>query len=158
MTEGKQLPWIDEARQRGFTIDSGDTRFDMAHMSNAQSQANRPQDLAADFSEGQSTTAPHATFPHAPSVLTEAYHAGLGKIEANKDALRSALQAIIFTGARWGVRGAVAGLVFGFVVPRLGVLSYYEIWAVPIVVAFFAAMAGVALGAVYGLLRWFFTG
>lgn len=68
------------------------------------------------------------------------------------------MQAIIFTGARWGVRGAVAGFVFGLVVPRLGVLSYYEIWAVPIVVAFFAAMAGAALGAVYGLLRWVSTG
>ena len=158
MTEGKQLPWIDEARQRGFAIDSGDTRFDMAQMSNAQPQADRPQDFAADFSEGHSTTSPGGTFPHTPSVLADAYHAGLGKIEANKAALRSALQAIIFTGARWGVRGAVAGFVFGLVVPRLGVLSFYEIWAVPIVVAFFAAMAGTALGAVYGLLRWVFTG
>lgn len=158
MTEGKQLPWIDEARQRGFAIDSGDTRIDMAHMSNAQPQANRPQDFAADFSEGHSTTAPDGTFPHAPSVLTVAYHAGFEKIEANKDALRSALRAIIFAGARWGVRGAAAGFVFGLVVPRLGVLSYYEIWAVPIVVAFFAAVTGVAIGAVYGLLRWLFSG
>ncbi|MEM7544633.1 MAG: hypothetical protein AAF367_03780 [Pseudomonadota bacterium] len=154
MTEGKQLPWIDEARKRGFAIDSGDTRFDMAHLSQVQPQANRPQDFAADFSEGQYTTAPGGSFPHAPSVLTDAYHAGLGKIEANEEALRSALQAIIFTGARWGARGAVAGFVFGLVVPRLGVLSYYEIWAVPIVVAFFAAMAGVATGAVYGFVRW----
>ncbi|NVK96705.1 hypothetical protein KQ247_14835 [Ruegeria pomeroyi] len=158
MTDGKQLLWIDEARQRGFAIDSGDTRFDMAHLSQAQAQTNRPQDFAADFSEGQSTTAPGGSFPHAPSGLADAYHAGLEKIEANKDALRSALQAIIFTGARWGVRGAMAGFVFGLIVPRLGVLSYYEIWAVPIVVAFFAAMAGVALGSVYGLLRWVFTG
>ncbi|WBU57772.1 hypothetical protein [Paracoccus sediminicola] len=157
MTEGKQLPWIDEARQRGFAIDSGDTRLDMAHLSQAQAQTNRSQDFAADFSEGQSTTAAHRTFPHAPSVLTDTYHAGFEKIEANKDALRSALQAIIFTGARWGVRGAGAGFVFGLVVPRLGVLSYYEIWAVPIVVAFFFAMAGVALGAVYGLMRWLFS-
>ena len=158
MTEGKQLPWIDEARQRGFAIDSGDTRFDMAHLSQAQTQTNRSQDFAADFSEGQSTTVPGGPFPHAPSVLTDAYHAGLGKIEANKGALRSALQAIIFTGARWGMRGAVTGFVFGLVVPRVGVLSYYEIWAVPIVVAFFAAMAGAALGAVCGLLRWIFIG
>lgn len=158
MTEGNQLPWIDEARQRGFAIDSGDTRFDMAHLSNAQPQAKQHQDFAADFSEGQYTTAPGGSFPHAPSVLTDAYHAGFEKIEANKDALSSALQVIIFTGARWGVRGAMAGFVFGLIVPRLGVLSYYEIWAVPIVVAFFAAMAGAALGAVYGLLRWVFTG
>lgn len=130
----------------------------MAHLSNAQPQAKRPQDFAADFSEGQYTTALGGTFPHTPSVLTEAYHAGFEKIEANKDALRSALQAIIFTGARWGVRGAVAGFVFGLVVPRLGILSYYEIWAVPIVVAFFAAMAGVAMGAVYGFLRWVLAG
>ena len=157
-TEGKQLPWIEEARKRGFAIDSGDARFDMAHLSQAQPQTNRDQDFAADFSEGQSTTAPGGTFPHAPPVLTDAYHAGLGKIEANKDALRSALQAIIFTGARWGARGAVAGFVFGLVVPRIWVLSSLEIWAVPIMIAFFAAMAGLAIGAVYGFFRWVYTG
>jgi hypothetical protein len=31
-TEGKQLPWIHEARQKGFTVDSGNTKLDGAHL------------------------------------------------------------------------------------------------------------------------------
>lgn len=33
MTGGKQLPWIHEARERGFAIDSGNKRYDLAHLS-----------------------------------------------------------------------------------------------------------------------------
>lgn len=32
-TNGKQLPWIHEAREKGFSIDSGNTQFDLAHES-----------------------------------------------------------------------------------------------------------------------------
>ncbi|WP_375550491.1 hypothetical protein [Rhodophyticola porphyridii] len=35
MTGGKQLPWINEARERGFAIDSGNQRYDMAHLSSS---------------------------------------------------------------------------------------------------------------------------
>lgn len=35
MTGGKQLPWINEARERGFAIDSGNKRFDLAHLSSS---------------------------------------------------------------------------------------------------------------------------
>lgn len=33
LTDGKQLPWIHEAREKGFVVDSGNTRLDMAHAS-----------------------------------------------------------------------------------------------------------------------------
>lgn len=32
LTEGKQLPWIHEARKKGFVVDSGNTKLDMAHV------------------------------------------------------------------------------------------------------------------------------
>lgn len=35
MTGGKQLPWINEARERGFAIDSGNKRYDLAHLSSS---------------------------------------------------------------------------------------------------------------------------
>lgn len=42
LTDGKQLPWLHEAREKGFTIDSGDSRFDMAHL--AQTRSNSDPD------------------------------------------------------------------------------------------------------------------
>lgn len=43
LAEGKQLPWIHEAREKGFTIDSGDSRFDMAHLAQSRSHSDPDQ-------------------------------------------------------------------------------------------------------------------
>lgn len=32
LTEGKQLPWIHEARNRGLVVDSGNKHLDLAHL------------------------------------------------------------------------------------------------------------------------------
>ncbi|MBB05867.1 MAG: hypothetical protein CML03_10165 [Pseudooceanicola sp.] len=54
LTEGEQLSWIHEARERGFTIDSGDSRFDMAHLARTPSLPNPVQEFSEHFSEGPS--------------------------------------------------------------------------------------------------------
>lgn len=41
VTDGKQLPWIHMARQQGFAVDSGNTRFDMAHLSTKHGNTNQ---------------------------------------------------------------------------------------------------------------------
>ncbi|WP_417244415.1 hypothetical protein [Celeribacter sp.] len=44
-TQGKQLPWIHEARTKGFAIDSGSTKHDFAHLSEQASDEERREDL-----------------------------------------------------------------------------------------------------------------
>lgn len=44
-TQGKQLPWIHEARMKGFAIDSGNTKLDLAHLSEQGSDEDRREDL-----------------------------------------------------------------------------------------------------------------
>lgn len=57
----------------------------------------------------------------------------------------------------WALRGAVAGSVVGLVVPRGGVFSSLEVWAVPALTAYLGAMAGIAIGAVYRIMRWVYA-
>lgn len=44
-TQGKQLPWINEARNKGLIIDSGNTNIDLAHLSKKNISAGNPEDL-----------------------------------------------------------------------------------------------------------------
>ena len=134
-TEGKQLPWIHQARRKGFIIDSGDARFDMAHLSQAQPQINSDH------------------FFSVQPALSEAYQAGLDRIKSSNGKMVPAFKAIARAAIRWTIRGAVAGFVLGFVVPR-GVFGSLEIWAVPIVTAYLGALGGIITGAMYSVLRW----
>lgn len=157
-TNGKQLPWIDDARQRGFTIDSGNTRFDLAHLSRTQPKTNTDQDLSGHFSEGRSSIAAGAQFPHAPPELTKAYHAGRAIMEVQTGKVVPALKALARAAIRWAFRGALAGFVIGLFVPRVGVFGDLEVWAVPILTAYFGALAGLTIGAAYRFLRWVYSG
>ncbi|MGH1458985.1 MAG: hypothetical protein ACRBBT_08790 [Paracoccaceae bacterium] len=157
LTDGKQLPWIHEAREKGFAIDSGDSRFDMAHLAQSQSRTNPDQKFTGHFSEGGYSSTAGAQLPHALPGLAEAYHVGRERIEANKGKLMPAIKAIARIGIRWALRGAVAGFTIGLVIPRVGAFSSLEVWAVPVLTAYVGAMAGIAIGAVYCVVRWIST-
>ncbi|KEJ88186.1 hypothetical protein [Sulfitobacter donghicola] len=154
LTDGKQLPWIQEAREKGFAIDSGDSRIDMAHLAQSQSRTNPDQNFTGHFSEGEYIQPKGAQFPHALPGLSEAYHVGLEHIEANKGKLVPTIKAVARIGIRWALWGAVAGFAIGLVIPRVGVFSSLELWAVPVVTAYVGAMAGIAIGTVCWAVRW----
>ncbi|MEO1557073.1 MAG: hypothetical protein AAFS01_11625 [Pseudomonadota bacterium] len=137
-TEGKQLPWIDEARQKGFKIDSGDARFDMAHLSRAGSET---------YSQG---------FAAAQLALSAVYRTGAHRFKSSTDRLRPAVEALADAAIRWVFRGALAGFIAGFFVPRV-LFGDLEIWAIPLVTAFFGICCGLVIGVVYRVLRWAFV-
>lgn len=157
LTNGKQLPWIHEAREKGFAIDSGDSSFDMAHVAHSQAQAKSDQNFSEHFSEGGYTQTVAAQFPHALPGLSEAYHLGRERLEANKDKLLPAIKAVARFVIRWALRGAVAGFVIGLVIPRAGVFGSLEVWAVPVLSTFLGVLAGIAIGTVYRIVRWVFA-
>ncbi len=157
LTGGKQLPWIHEAREKGFTIDSGDSRFDMAHLAQTRAQAKSDQNFSEHFSEGGYTQTAAAQFPHALRGLSEAYHVGRERLEANKGKLVPAIKAVARFVIRWSLRGALAGFVIGLVIPRAGMFGSLEVWAVPVLSAFLGALVGVAIGAVYIVVRWVYS-
>lgn len=138
-TDNKQLPWIDEARQRGFIIDGGDARFDMAHLSHAKPQKNSDQ------------------FSRAQPALSEAYQAGPDTIRASKGKVVPAFEELIDTAFRWAVRGAMVGFILGLLIPRVGLFGNLEVWAIPIMTGFFGVWGGVAIGASFRVLRWVFS-
>jgi hypothetical protein len=156
-TDGKQLPWIKEARQRGFTIDSGNTRFDLAHLSQAQSDPNVNHEFSKHFSESQYSTSDDANFPHDPSLLSEAHYAGLQGLWADKVKLISACKAIAPAALRWAFRGAVAGFILGWFVPMTGPFRWLEPWAVPFLTAYLGSLAGLAIGTVHRIVRWVYS-
>lgn len=137
-TEGKQLPWIDEARQKSFNIDSGDARFDMAHLSRAGSET---------YSQGVAAAQP---------ALSAAYRTGAHRVKASTDRLGPAVEALVDAAIRWAIRGALAGFIVGFFVPR-ALFADFEIWAIPLFTAFFGVWCGLLTGAVYRVLRWAFV-
>ncbi|MBE1282806.1 MAG: hypothetical protein GJ676_05805 [Rhodobacteraceae bacterium] len=157
LTEGKQLPWIHEAREKGFTIDSGDSRFDMAHVAQSQALEKSDQNFSKHFSEGGYTQTAVAQFPHALPRLTEAYHVGRARIVAHKGKLVPAIKAAARFAILWALRGAVAGFVIGLVIPRAGMFGSLEVWAAPVLSAFLGALVGVAIGAVYIVVRWVYS-
>lgn len=156
-TGGKQLSWIHEARQRGFTIDSGNTRFDMAHLSRPQSRSNADHKFSKHFSESQSSTSDDANFPQGPSLLSKTYHAGLQGLLSDKGKLIAACKAIARAALRWVFRGAVAGFILGWFVPMTGPFRWLEPWAVPFLTAYLGALAGLAIGTVHRIVRWTYS-
>lgn len=136
-TGGKQLPWIDEARQKGFNIDSGNTLFDMAHLSRAALDTNSHR------------------FAAAQPALSEAYQTGVHRVKASTDKLGPAIEAFVDAAIRWAVWGALAGFIAGFFVPRV-LVGALELWAIPIMTGFLGAFAGLTVGAAYRFLRWAF--
>jgi len=69
-----------------------------------------------------------------------------------------AFKALARAAIRWAFRGALAGFVMGLLVPRVGVFGDLEVWAVPILTAYFGALAGLTVGAAYRFLRWVYSG
>lgn len=157
LSQGRQLPWINKARQRGFTIDSGNSRFDMAHLSQPVPFKKPDQEFSKHFSEGLSKQATRVEFPHTPPLLHEASQAGLGSIEAYARKIEPAIKAFVRTAIRWAARGAVAGFVVGLLTPRTALFGHLEVWAVPVLMAFFGVFGGLAIGAVYRVLHWTFN-
>lgn len=137
-TEGKQLPWLDEARQRGFIIDSGNTRFDLAHLSQAQPQTDTDQ------------------LSRAQPALSDVYYVGLDRIRASASKLMPAIVEVADTAIRWGLWGLVVGFIIGLFVPKV-LFGHLAVWAIPIITAFSVAWVGLAIGAAYSALRWVFT-
>lgn len=133
LTEGKQLPWIHEAREKGFAIDSGDCRFDMAHLAPSKSETNPDQEFSEHFSEGGYTSTAAAQFPHAMPGFSDTYHVGLERIGLSKSKLVPAIKAVAHFGIRWALWGAVAGFSIGLIVPIAQ--GGLEPWAVPLLSA-----------------------
>lgn len=159
LTGGKQLSWIHEAREKGFTIDSGDTQFDFAHAAQPLAQAKSDQNFSEHFSEGGYTQTATAQFPHALPGLSEAYHVGRERLEANKGKLMPAIKAVARFVIRWALRGAVAGVVIGLVVPiaQMGQWGGLEPWVVPLLFAAAGAIFGPVVGALYLAVRWIYS-
>lgn len=129
----------------------------MAHHSQAQPPVNPDQKYSEHLSDGRHTSTAGAQFPHTPPGLSEAYHAGLEQIDAHKGKLMPTIKAIARAGISWALRGAVVGFVLGLFAPRGGVFASLEVWAVPVLTAYLGAMAGLAIGAVYRVLRWVYA-
>lgn len=158
-TEGKQLPWINEAREKGFVVDGGNTRFDMAH--NAQpkrgtsEQENSPN-FEEQFSARVSSALSDPQLPHTPTqdLLRTLNLYGLS---IEQDDLVRRLKRLIRLLFNWALRGAGAGFLCGFVVPNLGPWGGLEPWAVPLLFAYLGAMVGIVVGACYRAVRWVYT-
>lgn len=157
LTDGKQLPWIHEAREKGFTIDSGDSRFDMAQALQSQSLANPDQKFSEHTTEGEHTLTAGTQYPHTLSRLTEACHAALERIEASKSKLVPAIKAVFRIAISWALRGALAGIILGFALPRTGMTNSFEDWFIFALIAYWGAIAGLIIGAVYRTLSWLYT-
>ena len=153
LTDGKQLPWIHDAREKGFAIDSGDSRFDMAHLSHKQPVVSSDQKFSEHFSEDHSYTSADTSFPHAAPMFPKAYHAFLKEVAVNKSKWIASFKAIARAAIRWGLRGAVTGFIVGWFVPVHGL----EPWAMPFLVAYVGALAGLAIGLVYSAVRWVYS-
>lgn len=137
LTGGKQLPWIDVARRRGFSIDSGDPRFDLAHLSRAQPRGNTRADVSEQWplEVSEEAQSPDDALPRARSSASGTAPREGPERRARKAAPVRALEPVLFAGTRWAMRGGLCGLGVGVIAPRVGVLADLAMWAAPIAIA-----------------------
>lgn len=153
-TEGNQLPWIHEAREKGFAIDSENSRFDMADLSGVVERHNGQQKNPKHFSEGAYIDKVNSRFPHTGSNSEYTTHPQRMSFLPSKESLSDYFGKVASVGWWWGVRGGVAGLVLGVLVPMLGPLGSLEPWAVPLVFAYLGALTALAWAIGYHSIRW----
>jgi hypothetical protein len=158
-TDGKQLPWIHLARERGFVVDSGNTRFDMAHKALpklSKSGQGKSSKFTEQFSARVSITESDQPFPRTVTKgqPRTAYFLGVA-LEQND--LVNRCWVLIDLLFKWAVVGGGVGFLCSLVVPAIGPLREVETLVIPPLTAFIGAWLGVLTGLCYYLLHWVYT-